>query len=122
LIVEIPFILEYLIVISALIGVFLTAVTVLKLKKINPNMFYTEQVTKTSNNTKIFDFRLLYVLLGKGISFTVAAFAVMNLVIFIIENEWIAGEFAGKLFLTLAIGAGILFYVQEHYYFIKEKS
>lgn len=85
-------------------------------------MFYTQKITDSGNNTKIFDFRLLYVLLGKGTSFSVAAFAICNLTIFILENEWVAGEIAGKIFLTLAIGAGILFYIQEHYYFIKEKS
>lgn len=110
-----------LIAVSIIVGIMLTLLMGLKIKRINPNLYYTYRIYK-ENQQRVLNFGLLYTMLGWAFAFGAVAFAIGNLTIFMIYNSWIFGELSGKFFITTAIAAGVLFYFQKYYYFIKDNS
>jgi len=113
--------LEILIIISVLSGLSLTLFMGLKLKKINPNLYYYNRIHKEATQ-KVLNFNLLYTMIGWGFAFGSAAFAIGNLGIFILYDVWLLGDTSGKFFIVMAITAGILFYFQKSYFFVKDNA
>jgi len=116
--INIPF-LEIIIGISISVGIGLTLLLALKLKRINPNLYYENRIVKNESQ-KVLDFNLIYTLVGWGFAFGAVSFAIGNLFYFMIFNEWLLGDAWGKFFIPTAIAAGILFYIQKSYFFIKD--
>ena len=109
------------IIISTLSGLGLTLFMALKLKKINPNLYYNNRIHKEVTQ-KVLNFNLLYTMIGWGFAFGSAAFAIGNLAIFILYDTWLLGDTSGKFFIIMAITAGILFYCQKSYFFVKDNA
>ena len=113
-----PF-LEIFIGISISVGIGLTLLLALKLKRINPNLYYENRIVNNKTQ-KVLNFNLIYTLVGWGFAFGAASFAISNLSYFMLFNEWLLGDGWGKFFISTAIAAGILFYLQKSYFFIKD--
>lgn len=116
--IDLPY-LEIFIGISIAVGIGLTLFLALKLKRINPNLYYENRIVKNVNQ-KVLDFNLIFTLVGWGFAFGAASFAIFNLSYFMLFNEWLTGDAWGKFFISTAIAAGILFYLQKSYFFIKD--
>ena len=116
-----PYTLEILILISTITGIGLTLSMSYKVKKINPNLYYENRILKEKTQ-KVLKFILIFTMIGWGFAFGSAAFAIGNLSIFMIFEEWILGIATGKFFIMLAIAAVILFYFQKAYFFIKDNA
>jgi len=119
--IDIPHVVEYITILSFVIGIGIILFIGYKIRKINPNMYYEYRIFKDKPQ-QVLNFKLILVMLGFGFTFVVAAFAISNLTLFMIFNQWILGDFSGKIFITTAIAAGILFYFQMSYFFLKDHS